>query len=54
MEEIKNDNAITYEQDGCVFVVHREFTKGGTSILEQVIAMLIDLMEKSEQLNKIN
>ena len=46
MEDIK-DNVKTYQEGGCIFIVRREFEKGGTSILEQILALLLDLMEKA-------
>lgn len=54
MEDIKNDfcsesNVKVYKENGCTFIVRREFEKGGTSILEQIIALLLDLMEKQTE-----
>lgn len=60
MEDIKvNDQDIgepaiskTYEIDGCTIVVRRKFEKGGAGILEQVVSLLLDMLDKEEQ-NKI-
>lgn len=47
--EIENaSNVKKYQENGCTFIVRREFETSGTSVLEQVIAFLLDLMEKQE------
>lgn len=49
-KEIENSsNVKMYQENGCTFIVRREFEKGGASILEQVVAFLLDLMEKQKQ-----
>ena len=40
---------ICYELEGCTVVVHREFWNEGTTILRQVIAMLLDMMEAEKK-----
>lgn len=56
MEDIKqkDDNARVYVEAGCTFIVKRQFENGGTSILEQIISLLLDIMEskKSELKDK--
>lgn len=37
-----------YKYGDYVFKIRREFTVGGTSILEQTVSMLLDEMEKRE------
>lgn len=56
MEDIKHndDNARVYVEAGCTFIVKRQFENGGTTILEQIISLLLDIMEskKSELKDK--
>ena len=40
---------ICYELDGCRVIVHREFSGEGTTILQQVISMLLDMMEAEKK-----
>ncbi len=40
---------VCYELEGCTVVVRREFRKEGTTILQQVIAMLLDMMEAEKK-----
>ena len=40
---------VCYELEGCTVVVHREFWNEGTTILQQVIAMLLDMMEAEKK-----
>jgi len=49
MEQIE-ENIRVYEENGCTFTVKRKFESGGTSILEQLLCMLLDMMEREEQL----
>jgi|GEM_PF-6506881 len=49
MEQIE-ENIRVYEENGCTFTVKRKFESGGTSILEQLLCMLLDMMETEEQL----
>ena len=51
MEENKSNepNVRVYVENGCTFKVKREFEKGGTTVLEQVISLLLDIMEKREK-----
>lgn len=55
MEEIKENNAENeipisnvYVIDNTTVTVRRKFEKGGITILEQVVSLLLDLMEKQE------
>ena len=41
-------NGRVYVEDGCTFIIKREFEKGGTSILEQFLSLLLDIMENKE------
>lgn len=42
-------NVKIYKENGSVIRVKREFSYGGTNILEQVICLLLDLMEKENK-----
>jgi pyruvate-formate lyase len=44
-------NVRVYEENGCTFIVKREFEDSGASILEQVISLLLDIMENKEKQN---
>lgn len=44
-------NVRVYEENGCTFIVKREFEDGGASILEQVISLLLDIVENKEKQN---
>lgn len=55
--EVNENNTIQPEQpkiskvylvDGCEVVVRRVFDKTGSGILEQLLSLLLDLIEKSE------
>lgn len=50
--DTKEPNVRVYEIKGCTFKVRREFEQGGTTILEQIISLLLDIMEKQEQEDK--
>jgi len=41
-------NVRVYVEDGCTFIIKREFEKGGTTILEQLLSLLLDIMENKE------
>ena len=49
--KVKNDIRV-YEENGCTFTVRREFESGGTSILEQLLCLLLDMMEKQQMEDK--
>ncbi|MBP3619212.1 MAG: hypothetical protein IKA31_03965 [Clostridia bacterium] len=59
MEEIKETNKIEqplseenvkiYRIDGSVVRVKREFSHGGTNILERVMCLLLDILEQENQ-----
>lgn len=49
--ETNNKYTKEYIQNGSVFLVRREFENCGTSLLEQVVSMLLDLMEKQQDKN---
>ena len=36
---------VCYELDGCKVLVHRQFCAEGTTVLRQLIGMLLDMME---------
>lgn len=44
----KEPNVKVYVEGGCTFIIKREFEKGGTTILEQMLSLLLDIMEKKE------
>jgi hypothetical protein len=44
----RNTKGICYKQGDCTFFVHREFEKGGNTILTQVVSLLLDIMEQRE------
>ena len=53
-EIIKNDNdeiqvSKVYLIDNTQVTVRRKFEKGGSTILEQVVSLLLDLMEKQSK-----
>lgn len=39
----------TYEENGSVFIVHREFDSNGGTMLGQVVSLLLDMMEQQNQ-----
>ena len=40
--------AKTYQVEGCTVIVRRKFEKGGAGILEQVVSLLLDILERKE------
>jgi len=49
MEIAEKKNIRVYEENGCTFTIRREFESGGTSILEQLLSLLLDIMEQQEK-----
>ena len=45
--------AKTYEIDGCTIIVRRKFESGGIGILEQVVSLLLDILDKKELEEKL-
>ena len=43
------ENTKTVEIDGNIFVIKREFSKSGRTILDGIISMLLDKMEEQEK-----
>lgn len=50
--ELEKKNIKVYEENGCTFTVRREFESGGTSILEQLLCLLLDMMDKQQMADK--
>ena len=44
----RNTKVNCYKQGECTFFVHREFEKGGNTILTQVVGLLLDIMEQRD------